>query len=289
MIERISHYDPAENICWRFGNPGDRANWWEHHRGCPACSGKACILAFFGRCRSGKRWFWSAHIFQIRDEEIAQESGFVDTEDEAWEAATNAVRSFRDGSPIVADVSHDSASRHLKELNKQKRAARPPSASRDARMVEYLYATRSFYDDMEGRTCRVFKRFRIVRKTRERVFYVRDGGEEIDRLGEPIDYGNIRSTSSDDGTIANVDRQKLEAKGEVDNRGVHWSAMDHTLFLTFEGLLNSLFQYQAKPPDLKQLKAAMAAAHPDKGGSSAAFIAARAAFEAARREMRKVG
>jgi hypothetical protein len=33
---------------------------------------------------------------------------------------------------------------------------------------------------------------------------------------------------------------------------------------------------------LKKLKAAMVAAHPDKGGSHEAFIAARAAYEAAR-------
>ena len=40
------------------------------------------------------------------------------------------------------------------------------------------------------------------------------------------------------------------------------------------------------PPDLRELKAAMAAAHPDKGGSSAAFIAARAAYVAIRRRAR---
>jgi hypothetical protein len=34
--------------------------------------------------------------------------------------------------------------------------------------------------------------------------------------------------------------------------------------------------------NLKALKAAMVAAHPDKGGSAAAFIAARAAYEARR-------
>jgi hypothetical protein len=38
-----------------------------------------------------------------------------------------------------------------------------------------------------------------------------------------------------------------------------------------------------KPIDLRQLKAEMAAAHPDRGGSSAAFIAAREKYQAARR------
>jgi hypothetical protein len=37
-----------------------------------------------------------------------------------------------------------------------------------------------------------------------------------------------------------------------------------------------------KLPDLKALKAAMADAHPDRGGSSEAFIRAREAYEAAK-------
>ena len=40
-------------------------------------------------------------------------------------------------------------------------------------------------------------------------------------------------------------------------------------------------------PDLAALKAAMVAAHPDKGGSAAAFIKARANYVAARRALRK--
>jgi hypothetical protein len=57
------------------------------------------------------------------------------------------------------------------------------------------------------------------------------------------------------------------------------------LHASLQGLLGSFFRYQEqnKPPDLHQLKAAMAAAHPDRGGSSAAFIEARQAYVAARR------
>src|ERR1700730_827176 len=40
-------------------------------------------------------------------------------------------------------------------------------------------------------------------------------------------------------------------------------------------------------PDLSQLKAEMAAAHPDKDGSSAAFIKARERYEQAKRQARK--
>jgi hypothetical protein len=41
------------------------------------------------------------------------------------------------------------------------------------------------------------------------------------------------------------------------------------------------------PPDLPALKAEMAAAHPDRGGSNAAFIEARARYVAARRRLRE--
>jgi hypothetical protein len=42
-------------------------------------------------------------------------------------------------------------------------------------------------------------------------------------------------------------------------------------------------QYCDRVPDLHKLKAEMAAAHPDRGGSSAAFIEARSRYVAARR------
>jgi hypothetical protein len=50
--------------------------------------------------------------------------------------------------------------------------------------------------------------------------------------------------------------------------------------------------FDREPPpkiDLRELKAAMAAAHPDKGGSSAAFIVARAAYEMALRRAKGPG
>jgi hypothetical protein len=44
---------------------------------------------------------------------------------------------------------------------------------------------------------------------------------------------------------------------------------------------------QEAPVSLAELKAEMAAAHPDRGGSSAAFIAAKERYDAARRQMRR--
>ena len=53
-------------------------------------------------------------------------------------------------------------------------------------------------------------------------------------------------------------------------------------------ILRGLMRRQPLLPDLAALKAAMVAAHPDKGsGSAAAFIRARANYVAARRVLRR--
>lgn len=282
-INRLSGFDPADNICWQFNNPGDR----EQRCTCPACEsgfGKRA-LAFFGRCRSGKRWFWSAHtLFDDVDKEA---NGFTDTEREAIDAGMAAVRSFRDRVPILARISHGCASRRLKEINAEKRRAKPPSNAKDTPVVEYLYSGKRDYDDYDSRSYLVFYRFRITKRTAKRIFYVR-GHERIDEHSEPIDDGNFGFIARDtDNDIGFVDRMKLETEGHVYNRGHHWSSEDHHLYASLETLRASFYREdKVKPVDLAALKAAMADAHPDKGGSSAAFIEARAAYVAARRAAR---
>ena len=84
-----SGYDGATGICWQFKNPGDRARDWRCT--CPAHTAKDRELAFFGRCRSGRRWFWvAARYFG----EGATLNGFTDTEDDAVDAAMAAVGAF---------------------------------------------------------------------------------------------------------------------------------------------------------------------------------------------------
>ena len=46
-------------------------------------------------------------------------------------------------------------------------------------------------------------------------------------------------------------------------------------------------RYRERAPDLRKLKAAMATAHPDRGGSNATFIEARSRYVAARRASRR--
>ena len=257
------------------------------------CSGplseRSSIL--FGRCRSGQRWFWKAYNFSLTSDRHLQtgvwkqieEHGFEDTEEAAWANIHAAVMRLADKRPATAGAWHGVASDGLKELNAAKRAARTPSAAKDSKVVEYLYGR-----SIGGEDSPAFPvRFRITKKTRKRVFYIRDA-EWLDERGAQQRYDNDKPIVTDrDGRIGYVNRQKLEADGFVDNRGVHWSDYDSHLYASFEGLMADRFRRDhAPPPDLRSLKAEMAAAHPDRGGSNTAFIAARKAYVEARRRLR---
>jgi hypothetical protein len=266
MINKTSGYDPETGICWQFRNKGDRNRRCK----CPACSRRygERTLAWFGRCRSGSRWFWTAHDFtrstQGNDYQDISEYGWADTEDAAMAAAMTAVRAFKEpGSLMVATLVHGQAIDKLKELNEAKRRARPAPDTSDASAVEYLYARGN--------------KFQILKKTKQRIYYSRkplpleeqaDGG-----VHDPTDYGT-----------AFIDRQKIEQEGEIwSHKFAGWWEADCRLYL--------------KPPapradtealpDLTRLKAEMAAAHPDRGGSSTAFVEARSRYVAARRASRK--
>lgn len=74
------------------------------------------------------------------------------------------------------------------------------------------------------------------------------------------------------GRTGYVDRQRIEAAGEI----YHGQTL-RRLHLTPPEVPS-----RPKPPSLPELRAAMAAAHPDRGGTNAEFIAARARYERAR-------
>jgi hypothetical protein len=147
MNTRISGYDPATKVCWRFENKGDRELLRDHRKTCPVCSlpsGQRDLM-LFGRCRSGQRWLWVARNFAIElwDRTAAREHGFTATEDEAWEAMQAAVVRLAAGRPAMATVSHGNASAKLSELAAAKRYAKPPPDTSGAGAVEYLYCTRT--------------------------------------------------------------------------------------------------------------------------------------------------
>ncbi len=253
-------------ICWHEPGPF-RMRCQKEHR--------ADLHILYGRCRSGRCWFWCAKIFNY-DLDYPNEYGWSDTEAQALEHVRDAVVRLAGDRSATADIVQHIASHRLKELNAEKRRSRPPSGAKGSRVTEYLYGR-----DRCGGDYNSVYRFRITKRTAKRIYYV-SKAEWIDERGEP----RADPYHLEEETIGFVDRQKLETEGSVRNLGRHWSSSDYRLYASLEGLLAQYRRDEPEKPDLASLKAAMAAAHPDKGGSSAAFIEARHRYVAARRAQR---
>jgi hypothetical protein len=273
--------EAVNNIYWDKGGSFYTDQWDIPRRD------RECTFSY-GRCRAGRRWFWRVHGWawghQHTGEGFFDKHGWADTEEQALLDGTAAIKRLAVGRRVIAHDIHRLASEKLKEINAEKRKARPPSDATDSTAVEYLYGHTYGGEDSGGHPVR----FRIVKKTARRVYYLLKE-EQIDRHGQPVkDEYAIGDLSDTDGRIGFVDRQKLEATGEVYNQGRHWCYADFHLHASLEGLLRRFGRHQHQPvvDDLCQLKAAMAAAHPDRGGSNAAFIEARERYVAARRQFR---
>ncbi|WP_331760699.1 hypothetical protein OH810_31670 (plasmid) [Streptomyces albidoflavus] len=140
----------------------------------------------------------------------------------------------------------------------------------DLLAVEYLYAIESAHwqgDDSRFYVPNRVVAYRITKKTPKRIYYIRrqSGHQRAD--------GTFPRTE-----IGYVNRQQIEAEGEIFNKAAGWWAPDSHLYLTPP----SLEVYAPAPPNLAELKAAMRAAHPDMGGSHEEFLAAHQAYEQAR-------
>jgi hypothetical protein len=290
-VPRKSGYDPATQVCWDFRNKGD-----QHWRcKCPAHTAPNYELFFFGRRRSGKRWFWQTHRLWFEEgQQPKMKFGWADSEELATAAAVLAVLELKEpGSLVKARFSQDTASGRLKEVNEEKRRQRPAPDTSGAHPVEYLYgiyhhAGGEYVNDREWRGILAFP---IVKKTKHRIFYKRRwiwfwpqlDEERAHLQSAPLHYEN---------KVRFVDRAKLEATGEI--------GTNHRWHEDWHLYLNPPYSWasrradedpdEEKPdiPTLLRLKAEMAAAHPDKGGTSAAFIAARKAYVEARRRARAV-
>jgi hypothetical protein len=267
----------------------DNIYWKQHDRwDVPWRDGDDCHFTY-GRCKSGGRWFW--RVGARLPQSYFEEHGYANSEAEAMVAGTEIIKRFAAGRRAIVGVSHGTASYSLKQLNKEKRMARltaQPSAAKDSNVVEYLYTYEGCNGDMsECCDCNKMSavdawnyhivKFIIVKKTKKRIFYNRRRMHLIERDYERR-YSNIQ-----DG-IGFVDRQKIEQDGEIWSRK-GWQADSH-LYLQPPPLPDWRREGKSEPVDLRKLKAEMTAAHPDKGGSNAAFIAARKRYEEARRAAR---
>lgn len=260
----ICFEDDCEHREGRYDHPGDY--YW------------------YGRCRSGRRWFWAAvSITQsLRRDDYADlaEVGWEDTEDQALAAARAAVEKLADGQPGHAGFRAGFAATELKRVNAKRRRDRPDPGTSDAKPVEHLYARNRYSCDSDYQRCPCHDlpareawqyhliSFRITKKTAKRIYYVRRESRVVDEL-----------------EVGFVDRQKLEADGEVRNRGVHWSQHDSTLYATTdppEWWNPWRSALSTETATLSQLRQEMADAHPDRGGDRDRFMAARDRYLAAK-------
>jgi hypothetical protein len=216
-------------------------------------------MLLYGRCRSGRRWFWVATTVRAWVAGRVDEYGREDTEELALASMGEAVE--RLGGKPGGRGRPRWATEALKRVNAEKRRAKPAPETTDAIAAEYLYGTHShFADDGWNTWNRGIHAFQITKKTPRRIYYSRERDDEI----------------------GYVDRAVLEHDGEVVNRGRHWSADDFHSYATRELAEESLYGPREETPDLRELRLAAAAVHPDRGGSSEEFAAAFARYEQAR-------
>jgi hypothetical protein len=135
------------------------------------------------------------------------------------------------------------------------------STSDELQQVEYLYAIEAeHYEGDDNRfyvPARVIT-FRITRKTPKRIYYMRHERNGRDEVGY-------------------VDRQQIEADGELFRKSAGWWECDARLYLK-----PPVLEVYGPAPDLAALKAEMWAAHPDAGGSHEAFLEAHERYVRAR-------
>lgn len=242
----LSYAVGEARVCWDH-------SWLDRHHQCDADFADGDLLIQWGRCRSGRRWFWIA--VNVGDDKDVH--GWTDNKVEATVAARAAVVALADGARAVADLRHGVATYRLRKLNTERRRARPSNGGTDTTVREYLYA-RGVDSDGDHRTIA----FPITKRTAKRVYYQRTPWRQ----------------HVDDQEIGYVDRDELEANGEVRRRSAGWWEPDSRLYIKPPPLDTSPDRIE----EVGRLKADMAAAHPDRGGTNQEFIAARQRYEHAR-------
>lgn len=135
------------------------------------------------------------------------------------------------------------------------------TAAGNVAAIDYIYAAyiSSWVDDMTGDHHQAVVPVRVIRRTARRVYYERPG-----RFGRPSEASGY------------IDRLEFERAGEIRTR--HYHDYDYHLFASRPAAEDYVYPAPASGPDLRELRMAMADAHPDRGGSREDFEAARARY-----------
>lgn len=225
-------------------------------------------LIQWGRCRAAHRWFWYA-------QEIGGDSreGWTSDRAEAVRRGNAAAVKLAAGRYATISINNEPAKARAEAAFAARQAKAKAEHEQRAQSggQEYLYAVEPGYYDFDE-CCWVYSRvlrLEVTKKTARRIYYVRSD--------EPSEYGP-----------GHIDRQKFEAFGSVDTSRYGQVYAERPELPPDKPWYPRVrvtvprFRPPRPPADLKQLKAAMAAAHPDRGGTDEAFIAARKRYVAAK-------
>ncbi len=246
--------EAVDNLYW----DNDQGSWYTDRWDIPNRDGDCNF--YYGRCRSGHSWFWRVYGWawghEKTGEDYHSDYGWSDTEEQAFLEGTAAIKHFAVGRRTIVQTRHGYASDKLKELNKAKRVKRwtdAPANGSNTHAIEYLYY-------------RYGSQYRITKKTAQRIYYIKD-----DHTPDEIGFAPRRRVADDWPGLTWRDLYELEDKLGYRNAPRFF-------------LKPCPYPDRDQPPkiDIHALKAAMAAAHPDRGGSNAEFIAARKAYVAAK-------
>jgi len=124
--------------------------------------------------------------------------------------------------------------------------------------IDYIYAAyiSSWIDDMTYDYHRAVIPARVIRRTAKRIYYARP-----ERFGRPPRANGY------------IDRLAFDRDGEIRTR--HYHEYDYHLFASKAAAEDYVFPPADAGPDLRELRMAMADAHPDRGGTREQFAAAR--------------
>ncbi|MFJ2737666.1 hypothetical protein [Streptomyces sp. NPDC087317] len=223
----------------------------------------------WGRCRDASRWFWYAQILGGPGDH-----GWAPNRDASARRANAAAVKLAAGRYATIRIHDEAAETKLAAVKAARRSAAQADDGQHTTAAN-LYAIEPGYYDHGARRWVHSRlvRLPIVKKTARRIFFLRSS--------EPGEFEQ-----------GYIDRQMFEAQGWV------WSSRYSTIYAeppevpadkpfippTFD---TPSYRAATAPSldEVKRLKAAMAAAHPDRGGSDTEFIAAHRRYVEARRRL----
>ena len=164
----------------------------------------------------------------------------------------------------------------LRRIGATIRGARPPeSGAADATLTGYLYVpcARVRYHGSSAETHRWVQEVPIVRKTARWIYYTSDSW---DRAGAVVSPGRIGC-------------REFHRAGVIPIPGARSGSAGQLFFATRQAAERHLYRGERERPGrvardasrIRELRRAMAAAHPDRGGTAELFIEAQRRYQTA--------